>query len=243
MNEHDWRQVTEAVGYSVDAESELGDGVVERVARRLVLRPLSGFTRDAEYAALGRAAEHPGPVLLLPGARHDDASLRKFMSRVRLRMDAMRPWPELPFEQLGSTAWHTFTTSIRPVARLHVYRMDVQDRLGRAFDRVPAEVAGAEDRSALLLRLASGDDVALVAWWWEGSDDVALLADPVSTRSNAELSAAFRAATGFAAAELTVLPAGQVDDGYVPGGIADRLERHDDVAHGEPGRGSPLRDI
>jgi hypothetical protein len=145
----------------------LDDSEANRIATGLITEPLWTFTPQEEYEALVAALGSDGDLTTDIPVPHGDAEYRDFLKRVIDRMDAMRPWPELPFAELDVARWPSFASSA-PIARIaHSYPY-VEGLFHRTF-------TGLEPgRSALILKLKSTTEVAFVAPWWPDSDDVAI---------------------------------------------------------------------
>lgn len=192
-----WQGTSNTVLYSIQAEPELGDAVVARIARALLEQPLSDLTPEQEYAALAEALRSGAQLTEFMPGRHSEERYRDFLRRLLARLDAMRPWPEPPFRPLDMSHWDGFAGA-QPVARLSSDYLNIQERLHRAFTK-------AGDQEVLMLRLKSGDEVALVNPWWPENNDTAVLRrDP--GRSPEQVLAAFLDATPFSSDEITPLP-------------------------------------
>lgn len=208
MNEQSWRRVVDALLYSVQSQRRLDDGLAADRARALVAEPIHGSTAEDEYLALDAALRSTAQVTAGPFSSHGEAEVRSFLATVKDGMDALRPWPTPGYIPLADSEWARFDGT-EPVARIHAGRVTMQERLQRVFGAVGE---GSSRRSVLVLRLRSGDDVALATPWWRGSDDVAVLRAAGSERTQEQVRTAFREATGFAAQEMT-------DVGDSPGGL------------------------
>lgn len=188
--------------YSVQFEKELGDAVVDKIARAVVEEPVLGLTPEEEYAAISEdlrsgaqlTASLSGP----DGQQHGEGEFRDFLRRVLARLDAMRPWPVLPFRPLDVSRWEDFAHA-QPIARIGFGYVDIQARLHRGFSR-----AGDPEREVLVLQLKSGDEIALVSPWWPASNDTALLRRDPGRRPQ-DVLAAFLDATPFTADDVTPL--------------------------------------
>ena len=197
-----WRGLVNGVLYRVQFRRMLDDRTVDWIARAILERPILRQTRDEQYEMLVAALRSRTPLtghipLYFP---HDEEDVRGFLTRVVCRLDALRPWPELPFLRLDVARWQTFTDA-RPIARIHLRYVKVQERLHAIFD-------GVEDgREVVLLRLKSGAEVALVTPWGDESDDVAILQRD-RRRAPRHVLAEFLGATGFDNDEVTAISEG-----------------------------------
>ncbi|MEV5747944.1 hypothetical protein AB0L00_09005 [Actinoallomurus sp. NPDC052308] len=192
-----WRAIINGILHNVQFSRQLDDSVIERVAQRIIKRPQFDLTPEEEYTALTEALRSGDQLVGDIPLRHDEPSVREFLIKVQNRLDALRPWPAPPYLYVDIANWNRFDGA-RPIARIHLWYIDVQGRLQRGFSKVDA------GREALLLRLKSGAEVALVTPWWIGSDDIALMQIP-SALPQEHILAEFKAATGFTDDEVTAL--------------------------------------
>ncbi|MQA81098.1 MAG: hypothetical protein GEV10_21880 [Streptosporangiales bacterium] len=206
MNEPRWRRLVGGLVYSVQFERDLDDDLAEHQALAMLEEPMRGFGQEDGYAALGEALRSGDDLTdLLPGpipADHTDQDIRDFVARVRDRMDARRPWVTPAFVPLDASRSDEFRTG-RAVAALPRRYVEVGERLQRMFTTIEGTDGG--EREVLLLRLRTGDEVALVAPWWERSERVAVVQHPGSTRSPHEVLTAFLDLTGYDRHEITDL--------------------------------------
>jgi hypothetical protein len=193
----EWRGLVNAILYTVQFDRDLDHETIDRVVHMLIEQPLLGLTPQQEYDALVEALRSNEPLTGDISQPHAETAVGGFLAGVANRMDALRPWPDLPFVQLNVSEWDRFG-SARAIARVHVWYVQAQARLRKGFDQL------SNGRDVLLLRLSSGAEVALVTPWWEGSDDLALLLNTLD-RSPQEVLAEARKATGFSAEEITPL--------------------------------------
>jgi hypothetical protein len=91
-------RVSMAVLYSVQFNRYLDDEEVTRIAQAMLKRPLiQDLTPQEEYAALVEALGLSVKLTeLIPQQTHGEQEFRDFLRRLLDRLDAMRPWPELP---------------------------------------------------------------------------------------------------------------------------------------------------
>jgi hypothetical protein len=196
----EWRGVNNGVLYSVQFARELDDAEVDRIARWLLGQPLWHLTQQQEYDALADALRSDAQLTELIPERHTEEAYRDFLRRVLARLDEARPWPELPFQVLSMSHWGNFAGATA-AARIGLSVKAIQDRLHRFMSRLTLE---GTDRQALMLRLRSGDEVALVTPWWPGSADTVVL--PRADASSAEqMIAEFMNCTGLSADEVRPL--------------------------------------
>jgi hypothetical protein len=193
----EWRGLVNAVLYTVQFDRALDDETVDRVARLLLENPLLGLTPEQEYAALAEALRSGEPLTGDIPQPHSEEAVRDFLARLLNRLDTLRPWPEPPFRPLPISEWERFGGA-RPIARVHVWYIQAQERLRNGFDQVDT------GRDVLLLRLSSGAEVALVTPWWMGSDDLVLLQNSPDC-SPEQVISEFMEATGFGGDEVTPL--------------------------------------
>lgn len=162
------RGLINGILYATQFERTLDDEVVERIARALIQEPIMNLTPEQEYAAILAGLRSGEPVTGDIPQPHDERAVREFLGKVVRRLDALRPWPELPFLRIAPERWPEFGGA-RPIARVRVPILDLQARFRAVFHRLD------DGHDILLLRLRSGAEVALITPWWVGSDDSALL--------------------------------------------------------------------
>lgn len=190
--------VSNGILYSVQFTKRLDDETVERVARRAIEDPAGYLTAEQMYTGIVQVlASDETLTEHIPGHAHSEQEYRDFLSKVVRRLDAMRPWPEQPFQSMDPASWDDLD-SARPAARIKLSTFGVEQRLNEIFGE-------AEDgREVIALRLKSGAEVALVAEWWAESHDTALLLRNPS-RPVAEVLNEFSAATGITRDEVTLV--------------------------------------
>jgi hypothetical protein len=193
-----WRGVNNAVLYSVQFDRVLGGPAVDRIARLLLENTPLGLTPQQAYDALAHALRSDAPLTGDIPQTHSEDEFRGFLRELLDRLDAMRPWPQAPYHRLDVSRWVDFAGA-RPIGRLGMGYVQAQERLKKIFDRVEDGAT----REVLLLRLRSGDEVALVGA--PGAREVTVLQRP-SDRSPAQALAEFASATGLRPDEITPLP-------------------------------------
>src|SRR5512135_1195421 len=102
MTDDQWRGVSNAVLYSVQFDRELDDAVLDRVVRLLFEQPMWDLSPEDEYSALAQAVRSPDPLTGDIPQPHSDHEFRGFLQRLLGRLDAMRPWPPLPYQSLDA---------------------------------------------------------------------------------------------------------------------------------------------
>jgi hypothetical protein len=199
-----WQGVNGYVLYSVQFAQELDGARVDWIAHSLLSRPLWDLTRQQEYDALAEALRSDAQLTEFIPDRHTEEAYRDFLRRLLARLDAARPWPELPFQELSMSHWADFAEATA-AARIGLSVKNIHERLHRFPARLT--VAGTE-REVLMLRLRSGDEVALVTPWWPGSADTVILQRGRASSAE-QVIAEFIACTGFTADEVRPLTRGR----------------------------------
>jgi hypothetical protein len=192
------RGVSNVILYSVLFDKQLDDDVVTRVAERAVEHPDAYLTTEQIYAGIAEAlASNEILTESMPGHPHGEQEYRDFLARVARRLDAMRPWPQRPFQVVDPLSWYDLDYA-RLIARVKLSVIGVERRLHEVFGR------SGDGRQVMALRLKSGAEVALVARWWPDSKDTALLQrDP--RLSPPDVLAEFCITTGIVPDEITVV--------------------------------------
>jgi hypothetical protein len=189
--------VSNIILYRVMFEKELNDDLAASVAKRAVEQPDAHLTTEQMYAGIIDAL-HSDAVLTEAFDRHQqgEQDYRDFLARVARHLDAMRPWPQRPFQTVDPLSWYDLDYA-RLIARVKLSIIGVERRLQQVFGR-----AG-DGSQVMALRLKSGAEVALVAQYWAGSKDVAVLQrDP--RLQPADVLAEFCGATGITPDEIAV---------------------------------------
>lgn len=196
-----WQRVLWALLYSVQYEQRLTDALARSRALALILEPVHGFSPEEEHAALGAALESAAPLSEIlpppPETPRAEEELRDFAERVRRHMDELRPWPDLPFVTRLGPLWEDSAV----IGRVRMGHMEVTERIRRHFQRPET---GDDAPARLLLRLSSGDEVALV----ERGGRVDVLTRPESGRAPEDVLAAFLFTTGLTPGEVQDLTGG-----------------------------------
>jgi hypothetical protein len=215
-SEPNWRTVANGILYSVQFKRQLDDAVVDRIAHAVLTEPLFDLTATENYESIVDALRTEAKLTELIPAPHGERDFRDFLLRLVKRLDALRPWPEASYQRLDvrpdAALWDGFSRA-RPIAALRLDSLAIERRLHRMFQHVAGSDSGDGDDSdrgllVLVLRLASGEELALVAAGDPGGSEVTLRArEPLAVEAAEQLLTAFRDATGFTPDEVTALPA------------------------------------
>ncbi|GAA3788582.1 hypothetical protein ACFS5L_20780 [Streptomyces phyllanthi] len=144
--------------YCVQFSRELDERDVERITRMILEQPFHDLTTEEEYARIEAVLAEDSWDTDLSWQPHDEPSVRGFLRRVLDRLDALRPWQEPPYRTLGLERWEEFG---RGTLLAHVrLQSPARDPMHARLRAVPGEE---HELRALVLRLRSGDEVALVA--------------------------------------------------------------------------------
>ncbi len=165
-----WRPVINGLLYTVQFREALDEDYAAHLAKYFIDRPLAGLTADQQYTALSTAADSGTELTQMIPEAHSEADFRSFVGMVVAQMDALRPWPEPPFERVTLARWDEFPTPV-VIGRLTLMAPDVQSSLKMALRTLPGL-----NLRGLVLRLKSGALVALIARWWPESRDTAVIA-------------------------------------------------------------------
>jgi hypothetical protein len=159
--------------YCVMFSRELGDQEVDRIARMALEQPFFDLPTEEEYAGIQALLADDHWDTDLSWQPHDEPVIRDFLRRLLDRLDALRPWEEPPYRGLGLDRWEEFKRGTL-LARI---RLDLPgiDPMHARLRSVP----GDEDRlRGLVLRLRSGDEVALMAPQLPDGYEAVLMAAP-----------------------------------------------------------------
>ncbi|MEU4836906.1 hypothetical protein [Nocardia testacea] len=169
----DQRAVVNAILYGVQFADTLNAAEVDRTSSSLLHHPLWSLTPEQEYQSIVDALGSDSEIGSILRPRHSEVAVRNFLQQVVDRLDALRPWPDLPFQELSEIRWSEFSGA-PAIARVDVSWPEIETRVGRIFtESVP------DSRQYLLLRLRSGIEVGFV-WPGENEDSTAIVAPDAS---------------------------------------------------------------
>ncbi|SMF74538.1 hypothetical protein [Streptomyces sp. Amel2xC10] len=150
--------VVTGILYCVQFSRELGDDEVGRIAGMVLERPLYDLTAEEQYTAVEAALAEDVWDQDLSWQPHGEPAVRDFLRRLLARLDTARPWREPPLRALGFDRWEEYRHgTLLARVRLHA---PSQDRLHARLRTVPGDPDGLR---GVVLRLRSGDEVALIA--------------------------------------------------------------------------------
>jgi hypothetical protein len=193
----DQRAVVNAILYGVQFADTLNAAEVDRTSSSLLHHPLWSLTPEQEYQSIVDALESGSEIGSIFGPRHSEVAVRNFLQQVVDRLDALRPWPDLPFQELSEIRWSEFSDA-PAIARVAVSWPEIETRVGRIFtESLP------DSRQYLLLRLRSGIEVGFV-WPGENEDSTAIVA-PNASVPEADIVQEIVDATDLGSPEVVVL--------------------------------------
>ncbi|MEV0363136.1 hypothetical protein [Nocardia fusca] len=193
----DQRAVVNAILYGVQFADTLNAAEVDRTSSSLLHHPLWSLTPEQEYQSIVDALESGSEIGSIFGPRHSEVAVRNFLQQVVDRLDALRPWPDLPFQELSEIRWSEFSDA-PAIARVAVSWPEIETRVGRIFtESLP------DSRQYLLLRLRSGIEVGFV-WPGENEDSTAIVA-PHASVPEADIVQEIVDATDLGSPEVVVL--------------------------------------
>lgn len=182
-----WRGYVNQILYGLNLRQRVTDTditwlVNDMIRQRTFTQPVSSY-----YEATAAALESSERISHRD--EDDDEVARDFLTRLLQVLDARRPWPEPPFHKGDPSEWPDFRNA-PVIARIPLTQMKVEERLNRGFFKIPSN---GDTTRALILRLRTGQEVALVApaSITEAGIDLLARTDPTSTV------AAFRELTGI----------------------------------------------
>ncbi|MGW1540092.1 hypothetical protein ACWCPM_07470 [Streptomyces sp. NPDC002309] len=179
----------EVILYCVQFSRQLSDEEVERISRIILEQPPYDRTVQEQYEAIEADLEAEAWERVVWDQPHDGPAIQDFLRRLLEHLDTLRPWQEPPFRDLGTDRWEEFkrgTLLARVRLRLHYPVIGY-------LRTVPEEENGLR---GLVLRLRSGDEVALIAPPLPDRSDAVLMAAPPH-RSAREVTEAFLTHTGL----------------------------------------------
>jgi hypothetical protein len=184
--------VVTAVLYCLQFSRELSDGEVERIAAMVLERPFYDLTVEEQYAGIEAVLAAPAWDEDLSWQPHDETAVRDFLRRLLERLNALRPWQEPPYRSIGLDRWEEYRRGVL-LAHVRLYAPP-QDPMFSRLRSVPGDEHALR---ATVLRLRSGDEVALVAPPLSDESDAVLMA-VAPHRPAADVLEAFVAHTGYA---------------------------------------------
>ncbi|MGW0005144.1 hypothetical protein ACWDT6_15065 [Nocardia grenadensis] len=204
-----WRGLVNIIVYSVRSD-DLGEATQDRITRALLTEPIDTFTPQQEFDALSEGLAENYPIPESIDTQHRPEEIRAFVAAVVRKMDAARPWPDLPYLPLPAEQLRDFFGSARPLARVRVPSTGVEVAVKRNFRNHP------EFGEYLLLRLKSGVDVAFFPDFWDDSSDT-LLSAAAGSKPSHEIVGELVAGSGLRAEDftLTIWPE-PPENGYAP---------------------------
>lgn len=183
--------------YGLIFTPRLDDQAVESTATALISRRVFRGPTDTYYQAIRRALES-GATLNEGMSDHSEAETRDFLSRLLVRLDELRPWPQPSFEKQDIAQWGNLGNA-RAIGLIGTTRLTIEDRLREMFDPIPV---GDGRQRGLILRLRSGRIVALLAPPVLADPGIALL-QPADDSSPAAALAEFCDLTGIPRDQVT----------------------------------------
>ncbi len=168
-NPEEWRPFVNEILYGVQFHEQLTEDTAARIARDIIREPLVNLTYEEQYAALATAVESGVDLTRLEPDRHAESDFREFLSMILGQMDALRPWPDPPYELVGMSRWEEFADPV-VIARVLMGPMKAENKINAIFDSW--DDIG---KRGAVLRLKSGAVVALVARWWPDSSHIAVV--------------------------------------------------------------------
>ncbi|MEU6142799.1 hypothetical protein ABZ848_20805 [Streptomyces sp. NPDC047081] len=165
--------VVVAVLYCTQFSRELGDAEVEHIAGMVLERPFYDLTVEEQYAGIEAVLAAGTWDEDLSWQPHDEPSIRDFLRRLLEHLDARRPWREPPMRALGFDRWEEYKHGVL-LAHIRLFAPS-QDRLHARLRTVPGD---RDQLRGVVLRLGSGDEVAVVAPPLPDGYDAVLMALP-----------------------------------------------------------------
>lgn len=189
--------MVEAILYWVQFSRQLGDVEVERTCRMILERPIYNLTVEEQYAGIEAGLASEAWKRLVWDQPHEGPAVQDFLRRLLERLDELRPWQEPPFRALGTSRWAEFKHG---TLLAHV-RLRLHDPMNGDLRTVPEDEHGLR---GVVLRLRSGDDVALVAPPLPDASDAVLMAAPPH-RAARKVTEAFVTHTGHPPEQVSLV--------------------------------------
>jgi len=159
ISEQEWRGTLNQILYALIYARELDDSVADGVADMMMDRRMLPSEPEEYYQAISQAlaSDHLLGPQSVP-TEHDEAALRQFLARLRIRLDDRRPWPGPRFVKLPPRLWPAFADA-PAIARVDRAPGTVSEHVWEDFDDA---FVGGTKTPLLLLRLRTGEVLALV---------------------------------------------------------------------------------
>lgn len=199
MNDENWRFRIGQIVYGLMFARTLDGNLVQRVTEDIVTRRSLREGPEAYDSAIAFALGSSEQLSTLHETKHSETELRDFLARVQQALEARRPWPEPSLVALSAARWPDFSHA-RAIGRINATAMGVSQRLRERFSRVSS---GEQTLNVLLIRLATGEELALLAPAHRTVRGVLILADP--SLPVTQILRNFTEATGFADTQVTLI--------------------------------------
>ena len=157
MTRDEWREASDDILWKSMFVRDLTDAVVDHGARDLIASRYADKSPGFYYDGIEAALRSDEVLTAAHRTPHAEPVFRDFLRRIRARMDELRPWPTPPYVRLPLDDWPRFADA-RAVATVPVRMGDAEQKLLVSAHRLP----GGGEASVLMLRLGTGEEVALV---------------------------------------------------------------------------------
>jgi hypothetical protein len=157
MTRDEWREASDDILWKSMFVRDLTDAVVDHGARDLIASRYADKSPAFYYDGIEAALRSDDVLTAAHRTPHVEPMFRDFLRRIRARMDELRPWPTPPYVRLPLDDWPRFADA-RAVATVPVRMGDAEQKLLVSAHRLP----GGGEASVLMLRLGTGEEVALV---------------------------------------------------------------------------------
>ena len=157
MTRDEWREASDDILWKSMFVRDLTDTVVDHGARDLIASRYADKSAGFYYDGIEAALRSDEVLTAAHRTPHAEPVFRDFLRRIRARMDELRPWPTPPYVRLPLHDWPRFADA-RAVATVPVRMGDAEQKLLVSAHRLP----GGGEASVLMLRLGTGEEVALV---------------------------------------------------------------------------------